>query len=263
MEKVQLGNHVIAYRDHGEGQPVVLLHGYCGSSDYFEEVLPQLVKQYRCIVPDLRGHGESGTPNNSCSISDMADDIVELLNHLGIQQASVFGHSLGGYLTLSIADRYPDRLHAFGLIHSTAYPDSDEAKEKRLRAVSTIQTEGIQPFVDALVPNLFAAENQETMVSKIDRVREIGYRTSPQGASNTAIAMKERPDLRHVLDEASVPVLLIAGEQDAVVPPDRTFTSDSPRVTQSLITDAGHMSMVEQPDEFLRALTRFMNNNVK
>ncbi|MCM3786361.1 alpha/beta hydrolase [Neobacillus mesonae] len=263
MEKVQLGSHVIAYRDHGEGQPVVLLHGFCGSSDYFEEILPQLMKQYRCIVPDLRGHGESGTPNSSCGIDEMADDIVELLNHLGIQQASIFGHSLGGYITLSIAARYPNRLETFGLIHSTAYPDSEEAKEKRLKAVSTIQTEGMNHFIDSLVPGLFAAEHQTTMVSKIDRIREIGYRTSPQGASNTAIAMRERSDLRHVLEQADVPVLLVAGEQDAVVPPERTFTADGPKITQAIIKGAGHMSMVEAPEELLRVLTDFLSSNVR
>lgn len=263
MKKMGPENQNIAYKDQGTGEPILLLHGFCGSSAYFEEILPELTSNYRCIVPDLRGHGESDAPNSSYSIDEMADDLIGLLNVLEIAKVTILGHSLGGYITLSIAERYPERVNAFGLIHSTAYPDSEEAKEKRLKAVSTIQSQGIQYFVDSLVPGLFAEENRESMSSVIDKIQEIGYRTSPLGAANTAMAMRERADRRHVLEESQVPVLLVAGESDAVVPPDRTFTADGDKVTQALIPDAGHMSMVEAPDELARVILEFMNKNVK
>lgn len=263
MEKMELGNQNIAYKDQGAGEAILLLHGFCGSSAYFDEILPELTANYRCIVPDLRGHGQSDAPNSSYSIDQMADDVMGVLNALELAKVSVFGHSLGGYITLSIAERYPERVKAFGLVHSTAYPDSEEAKEKRLAAVSTIQTQGIQSFVDSLVPGLFAEENRERMSTVIDKIQEIGYRTSPLGATSTAIAMRERPDRRHVLEDSIVPVLLIAGESDGVVPPDRTFTADGEGVTQALIRGAGHMSMVEAPDELTRVILEFMNKNVK
>ncbi|WIV18685.1 alpha/beta hydrolase [Paenibacillus polygoni] len=263
MKKVELGNQNIAYKDQGAGEAVLLLHGFCGSSAYFDEILPELTANYRCIVPDLRGHGQSDAPNSSYSIDQMADDVIGVLNALELAKVSVFGHSLGGYITLSIAERYPERVKAFGLVHSTAYPDSEEAKEKRLAAVSTIQSKGIQNFVDSLVPGLFAEENREQMSSVIDKIQEIGYRTSPLGASSTAIAMRERPDRRHVLEKSSVPVLLIAGESDGVVPPDRTFTAEGEGVTQALIRGAGHMSMVEAPDELTRVILEFLDKNIK
>ena len=263
MEKIELENQNIAYKDQGAGEPILLLHGFCGSSAYFDKILPELTSNYRCVVPDLRGHGESDAPNSSYSIDQMADDMIGVLDVLEIDKVSVFGHSLGGYITLSLAERYPDRIKAFGLIHSTAYPDSEEAKEKRLTAVSTIQSQGIQNFVDSLIPGLFAEGNRERMSSVIDKIQEIGYRTSPQGAANTAIAMRERPDRRYVLEKLSIPVLLVAGESDGVVPPDRTFTADGEGVTQALISDAGHMSMVEAPDELVQVILEFMNKNVK
>ncbi|WP_211749955.1 alpha/beta hydrolase [Paenibacillus sp. Marseille-Q4541] len=263
MEKIELGNQKIAYNDHGEGETILLLHGFCGSSAYFEEILPKLAQNYRCLVPDLRGHGESDAPNSSYSIDQMADDMIGVLDALGIGKASVLGHSLGGYIALSIAERYPDRLHALGLVHSTAYPDSEEAKEKRLKAVSVIQSQGIQSFVDSLVPGLFAEEHRESMSSTVDKIQEIGYRTAPQGAANTAIAMRERPDRRHVLEKAAIPLLLVAGEADNVVPPERTFTVEGEGVTQALIKGAGHMSMVEAPDALVQIISDFMDKNVK
>lgn len=263
MEKIQLENQCIAYKDRGTGEPVMLIHGFCGSSAYFNEICPELSEKYRLLVPDLRGHGESDAPNSNYSIDQMADDMVELLDALEIDQVSVFGHSLGGYIALSMAERFPERVKAFGLIHSTAYPDSEEAKEKRLKAVSSIQSEGVQHFVDSLVPGLFAEGNRESMACTIDKMQEIGYRTSPQGAANTAIAMRERPDRRHVIAESAVPVLLIAGEADGVVPPERTFTADGENITQVLIKGAGHMSMVEAPEQLIRVISDFVDNMLK
>lgn len=104
-------------------------------------------------------------------------------------------------------------MNAFGLIHSTAYPDSEEAKEKRLRAVSTIQTEGIVNFVDGLVPGLFAPEHVESLSKQVTRVKEIGYQTAPQGAVGAALAMRERPDRRDVLSATPLPVLAGSGRE--------------------------------------------------
>ncbi|GAA0137332.1 alpha/beta hydrolase [Paenibacillus sp. YSY-4.3] len=260
MEKLTISGTTISYEDQGEGNVLVLLHGFCGSSGYWEQVMPLLSKQIRVIAPDLRGHGLSDAPLGAYTIEQMADDVAGLLEELAVDRYTLLGHSLGGYVTLSLAQRYAGRLNGFGLVHSTAYPDSEEAKEKRLQAVSVIGTEGITPFVDGLVPGLFAPANAASHEAALDRVKEIGYKTPPQGASGTALAMRERIDRRDVLSATTLPILLVAGEDDRLIPIDRTFTTDGSNVTKAVIKGAGHMSMYEAPEQLAVVINDFLRH---
>lgn len=259
MEKVTVGGFTMAYEQQGQGEAVVLLHGYCGSSAYWEKVGPLLAGSYRVITPDLRGHGSSDAPMGAYTIEQMADDVAELMEALNVKKYTVLGHSMGGYVTLSLAQRYSDRLNGFGLIHSTAYPDTEEAKEKRLQAVATIGTEGITAFVDGMVPGLFAPELRDKLASEVDRVKEIGYRTPPQGASGAAMAMRERIDRRDVLSATVLPVLLVAGENDQLIPMQRTFTTEGASVTKAVIKGAGHLSMYEAPEQIAAVISDFLS----
>lgn len=258
MEKVLCDGNTICYSDQGQGEPIVLLHGFCGSSEYWDKVVPLLTDHYRCIVPDLRGHGSSDAPMGAYTIEQMADDVVHLLDALELSKVTLLGHSLGGYITLSFAQRYASRLNGFGLIHSTAFPDSEEAKEKRLLAVGAIQTDGIMPFVDNMIPTLFAPDHVDARPEWIHIAKEIGYRTPPQGATGAAMAMRERRDCRDVLSATVLPVLLVAGEQDGIISPEKTFTVDQPNVTQVTIAGVGHMSMLEAPDLLADSILSFM-----
>lgn len=255
MENVRCEGNNICYSDQGQGEVIVLLHGFCGSSAYFEQVIPLLSGSYRVIAPDLRGHGASDAPLGAYSIDQMANDVLALLNALEISEVYLLGHSLGGYITLSFAQRYASRLKGFGLIHSTGYPDSEEAREKRLQSVSTIQNDGITAFVDALVPGLFAPGAAPQL---LERAKEIGYKTAPQGAAGAALAMRERPDRRDVISASALPVLLVAGAEDGLVPAERTFTSDKANVTKATISGAGHMSMYEAPERLSEIIREFV-----
>ncbi|MGG6313949.1 alpha/beta fold hydrolase [Paenibacillus macerans] len=258
MDKITVNGSTIAYEQQGQGETVVLLHGFCGSSAYWEKVQPLLADQYQVIAPDLRGHGGSHAPLGAYSIEQMADDVAGLLEALGIAKYTLLGHSMGGYVALSLAQRYASRLNAYGLIHSTGFPDSDEAKEKRVQAVSLIRSEGITKFVDGLVPGLFSPDTVDKLQSEVDRVKEIGYRTPPQGAAGAALAMRERADRRDVMDDPVLPLLLVAGENDAVVPMARLFTAEGPHVTKAVIKGAGHMSMYEAPEQLYAVLSDFL-----
>lgn len=255
MENIRCEGNNICYSDQGSGEVIVLLHGFCGSSSYFEQVIPYLSGRYRVIAPDLRGHGASDAPLGAYTIEQMADDVLSLLDALEISKCYLLGHSLGGYITLSFAQRHSARLKGFGLIHSTGYPDSEEAKEKRLKSVSQIRSEGITDFVDQLVPGLFAPDAAPQL---LQRAKEIGYRTPPQGAVGAALAMRERPDRRDVISASALPVLLIAGDQDAIVTPERAFTADKPNVTKATISGAGHMSMFEAPERLAEIIKDFV-----
>lgn len=260
MENVRCEGSNICYSDQGKGEVIVLLHGFCGSSEYWEKVIPLLTANYRVIAPDLRGHGASDAPLGAYTIEQMADDVLSVLDALEIPECYLLGHSLGGYITLSFAQRYASRLKGFGLIHSSGYPDSEEARENRLKSVSTINNEGIFAFVDQLVPGLFAPGAAPQL---LERAKEIGYKTPPQGAVGAAMAMRERPDRRDVISATTLPVLLVAGAEDSKVSPERTFTSDNPNVTKATISGVGHMSMLEAPERLSQIIKDFMHAPVQ
>lgn len=250
----------LAYREIGSGRPVVLLHGFCGSSSYWDELIPLLDGQCRLLVPDLPGHGQSSLPPASFSIEAYADTISQLLAQKGIEQAVWLGHSLGGYITLAAAERQPERVSAFGLVHSTAFPDDPSGKEGRLKAIQTIQQSGIDAFVDGLVPKLFAPGGVDKHPQWVTRTKQIGYGTNPQGAIRALEAMRERPDRRHVLEGTTTPVLLVAGSADQIISSDKTFTVSGDLIRHRLIAGAGHMSMLEAPAQLAAEISVFLDS---
>jgi pimeloyl-ACP methyl ester carboxylesterase len=245
-----------------DGKPVlVLLHGYCGSSAYWEKVTESLAQVTRVIAPDARGHGASSAPAADVyEMESFADDLEALLSHLGVQSAILLGHSLGGYITLSYAERYPSRLAGFGLVHSTPRPDSEAARQNRDKAADALRKDGIKPFVDGLIPKLFAADHLDSLAEEIQRCKDIGLATDSRAAAATALGMKARPDRSETISGASVPVLLLAGLKDGVVPPESTFSAGGDHVVRAEIAEAGHMSMMERPDYFVAEVKAFLSS---
>lgn len=240
---------------------VVLLHGYCGSSAYWEQVVTSLSEEARIIALDLRGHGRSSDETGTEETNAMelyADDLAAMLDQLEITKACVLGHSLGGYITLAFAERYSEKLSAFGLVHSTSLPDGDAAKENRDNAVAAIKKDGVASFVEGLVPKLYAPDNKIAMPEQVENSIAIGKGTSSAGAIGAAKGMKVRPDRTEVLKQTKLPLLLLAGEQDQIIPAERTFLVEGSHVTQVKLADAGHMGMIEQPEAFSEAVLGFI-----
>ncbi|TDG00352.1 alpha/beta fold hydrolase [Paenibacillus piri] len=258
-KRIEQGGMTFAYKEQGEGQAVVLLHGFCGSSDYWNELLPLLPYHYRFIAPDLRGHGRSSAPEGAYTMEQFAEDLVRLLQLLQAERPIVLGHSLGGYATLAFAEKHPQLLSAFGLIHSTAYPDSDAAKEGRLKGMATIRGQGLPVFIDGLIPKLFAPEHVKSMPEAVRSAVDIGLGTHPEGAVRTLEGMRTRPDRNRVLADAELPVLLVAGTHDQIVPPDRAFSVSGGTIMQREIDAAGHMSMVEAPRRLADIIVEFIS----
>ncbi|WP_409251138.1 alpha/beta fold hydrolase [Bacillus sp. SCS-153A] len=257
MDTQRVGMNELSYKDHGEGQTVILLHGFCGSSDYWEKVIP-LLDQFRVIAVDLRGHGESGIPEGGYSIEDMAKDINYFMDQKQLQDVYMFGHSLGGYVTLSFAKMFPDKLKGFGLIHSTPLPDDEQAKDKRTESIKKIDSEGMESFIDGLVPRLFNQDRLVELEAEVSKVKEIGYHTSPAGAKETLKAMRSREDFRSVIQNSSLPVLLAAGAKDAVVPPEKTFAADGTKVKKVVLENSGHMGLYEEPEKLSLEIKNFI-----
>lgn len=259
-QKVSLEGVELAYQQQGQGTTIVLLHGFCGSSAYWDKVLPLLPDDIRVIAPDLRGHGDSSAPDGTYTMEVFAADIVQLIGKLDAGKAIVLGHSLGGYVTLALADKQPELLKAFGLIHSTGFPDSEEGKAGRLKGIQTIQDKGLPAFIEGLIPKLFAPAHLESMPEAVQEAKRIGLSTSPQGAMATLEGMRTRPDRNDVLKQAKQPVLLVAGEHDQIIPAERTFVVDGGSVSQRKIDEVGHMSMMENPQALADVIVAFVRS---
>jgi 3-oxoadipate enol-lactonase len=258
MHTIQLKEIEMSYEDQGNGETIVLLHGFCGSSAYWKNVIPVLSQNYRVITPDLRGHGRSEVPLDTYSMEQMADDVKHLLDELQVSDAVMFGHSLGGYVTLAFAEKYPEVLTGFSLIHSTARPDDTAGKEGRLKAIGSIEDDGIKPFIDSLIPKLFAPDPIESMLEAVEYTKQIGYQTKPEGAIHTLEGMRERLDRNHVLRTSKVPILLVAGEKDQIIPVSKTFSVEGSHITPMKLKDVGHMSMLEAPKELTAIMENFL-----
>jgi pimeloyl-ACP methyl ester carboxylesterase len=262
IKNITLQKLTMAYIDEGVGKPIALLHGFCGSHQYWEKVIPELSKEYRVIAPDLPGHGNSTSTNEQYSIEAMAAIIKELLDDLKIKDVNLFGHSLGGYITLSFAERYGNQLNSFSLIHSTAFPDSEEAKKGREANIEKVIHQGIDTLIDGLVPKLFSPDNLNKHANDVEVTKKIGYLTSPEGAIGALKAMKDRPDRNNILENTTLPVLLLAGDHDQVIPYEKTFSVTKENIKHSLLKNAGHMSMFESHEQLISEIKSFLKMGV-
>ncbi|WP_285766178.1 alpha/beta hydrolase [Peribacillus sp. SI8-4] len=252
------GNSKLSYIETGKGNKTLLfIHGFCGSHEYWKDIISKLKDEFRIVAVDLRGHGESEPISASFSIEDMADDLAAVLEDLGIDQVYMFGHSLGGYVTLAFAERFPGKLSGFSLVHSTALPDDKAGKEGRLKSIETIEAKGVPAFVDGLVPKLFAHSDDP----RIQSAKEIGYKTSEGGAIGSLHAMRARVDRNHVLKETKLPVLLVAGEQDKIISAEKTFSVEGSHIQKVTLEGSGHMGMLETPRRLAEEIREFAEKN--
>lgn len=249
----------LTYSEAGQGTPVVLLHGFPLSCAIWHEQQQRLSVRYRVITPDLRGHGQSPAPAGVYEMEKMAGDVLALLDSLEISKAIIMGHSMGGYVTLAAWKLAPERFLALGLIDSQAGADTEEGRQNRYKVAEKVAAEGSKVMVEAMMPKLFAP-NLPVGESIIEQVRRIILNTQPVGIIGTLKGMAVRPDSVPMLPNLKIPVLLLTGDQDQIIPAEkaRTMASVIPRVTLTTIEHAGHMPMLEQPKATATAIRDFV-----
>ena len=258
----------IVYQDIGKGQPIVLLHGFGEDSCIWESQLESLSKEYRVIVPDLPGSGKSTMlNNNNAAIEDFATCIMELLVFAKIEKCILLGHSMGGYITLAFAEKYAFMLSAFGLIHSTAFADTEEKKETRLKSIQFLKEHDPFTFLKTSIPNLFSTKTKNDNETLITTLIERGRNFSSQALIQYCKAMMNRSDKTEVLRKTKLPVLFIMGEEDIAAPlVDLLKQVPLPTVsTIHILKDVGHMGMLEKPTDvtqFLLSFCRFVSQEI-
>jgi pimeloyl-ACP methyl ester carboxylesterase len=250
MNIITVNGIQLAYSRRGKGTPLVLIHGFPLDSSSWNEVAPLLEKDFDLVLPDLRGFGGSSALEKSCSISDMADDIAGLLDHLGIEKASLVGHSMGGYVALAFAKNHPQRVSGLGLMSSQAVGDSPERRDGRYKTAADVAEKGVGVVVEAMTSKLSANERVQAFV------RGVMERQSSAGVINALKAMADREDLLQFVSTPNFPLLLIHGDSDVLIPIDRSkeIKAVVPGAHFVELQGAGHMPMMEFPKEAAEGL---------
>jgi pimeloyl-ACP methyl ester carboxylesterase len=248
----------ISYRTLGKGPLVVLLHGFGEDGDVWKGQF-DLFPQHQLIVPDLPGTGKSEALDEM-SMESMAEAVKAVIDAEGGGKAVLIGHSMGGYITLAFAEKYPGTLKAFGLFHSTAFADSEEKKETRQKGIRFIQEHGPAEFLKTATPNLYAPQSKVAHPEWITEHLAATHNFSADTLVSYYMAMIDRPDRTAVLQESTVPVLFVMGRHDTAAPlQDVLKQCHLPRLSYIHILDeSGHMGMIEEKNKTAELLSAFV-----
>lgn len=248
-----------AYWAEGQGDAVLLLHGFAEDHSVWEHQTAYLRAHYRVIVPDLPGTGRSGL-TSPLSMESIAAFAWKALQAEGVESAVVIGHSMGGYVALAFAEAYPDAVEGLGLFSSTARPDTDEKRENRRKSIRIMQQYGVESFVTQLLPNMFAAEFRGKQVARIDNYMQQAIKIPMASMIAYYEAMIARPDRTAVLSGISKPVFFFVGKEDQAVPLENSMSQVVlPSVASIHIFDrVGHMGMLEVFEESSLLLHQFI-----
>ena len=262
MIRIHVRDIEMAYDEAGSGAPVVLLHGFPFNRSMWNEQIAALAPSFRVIAPDLRGHGETTVTKAPATMDELARDVVALMDALGISRAAVCGLSMGGYAALALCKMFPARVRALVFADTRAHADTQEAKDNREQQAQKALSEGMTAIADAMLPKLLSPATLARRSEVVERVREMIVNTNPQGAASAQRGMAQRFDHTASLSRILSPTLIIVGSEDAITPVTDAETMhreiDGSRL--EVIEGAGHVSNIEQPDSFNRALTTFLGD---
>jgi pimeloyl-ACP methyl ester carboxylesterase len=252
-------NKKIFYRSIGTGDPVMLVHGFGEDGNVWDKQVEHLRIKYHLIVPDLPGSGKSEMINDM-SMEGMAEVLHTIIHQENIDRCAVIGHSMGGYITLALVENYWNHVNAFGLFHSSAFPDTEEKKQTRKKGIEFIKQHGAFEFLKTATPNLFSQNSKEQIPNSIDEFINSLKEFTPQALIAYYNAMMDRPDRTSILKNTENPVLFIAGEHDNAIPlndvlkqchlPEKSYFH--------LLKKSGHMGMMEETETANRILEEFL-----
>ena len=249
----------IAFDDQGHGPAVVLLHPFPFDARIWTDQVRALIEAgYRVIALDCPGFGDSPAPPAHLSIAELGELTRELLDRLDIATAVPIGLSMGGYVALAFAQQHPDRLRALVLADTRAAADGPAAREGRATALATIREQGVDTYLQGSLPRLLAADATAETLAHALSLAERRQQTLEAGIA----ALRDRPDRTTALAAIACPTLVVAGARDQVTSPAemRAMAAEIPRSRYVEIARAGHLSNLEAPVEFNRAVLDFLRD---
>ena len=244
------------YRKMGKGTPVMLVHGYGENQHTWDAILKYLPKQFKYIIPDLPGFGNQPV-KDPVTMELFAKYLDDILVKEKIKKVILLGHSMGGYVTIAFAKKYPEKLKAIGLLHSHVYADSEEQIAARKKAIAFIKKNGAIIYLKDFVKNLFAATTNKKIIA--DHLATIIH-TTPEGLTASLNAMIKRKDTSAVLKSIQVPVLFLFGQEDKIMPLQKMLKQCAlpDQCTVEILEKSGHMGMLEETKRFGKIVGEFL-----
>lgn len=227
----------------------------------WDTLIPHLGDVFTVIRPNLPGHGDSAFPDSIQNMDGLADWLAHFLRYLNIRKCYLAGHSLGGYIALATAEKYPELFEAICLVHSTPISDNEEKKANRERAMQFIESNGGEGFIRTLIPDLFSEDfrkqNPQVVQASLDRA----LRTPDSTLLRMLSIMRNRPDRLNWLESGQVPVSAILGAQDNLIPCEYTASLmyHYPDSHVEVLHHSAHMGMLEEPQQVAKSLTLFLS----
>jgi len=263
--KMTVNNLTVSYNDEGPDDALIIIfiHGFPMNKSMWNAQVEEFENNYRVIAYDVRGHGGSDAGNENFSIELFVNDLICFMDALKIDSAVLCGLSMGGYIALNAVVNYHKRFSALILCDTNCTADTPESKIKRVKTVESITKTGVEKYADESLKNLFAPESFATIKEEIEDVRTMIINTSKPSLCKTLLALSARLETCDKLPDIKVPVLILVGKKDKITPPSVAQLMHE-RIKGSsihLIAHAGHLSNIENPYDFNKQLSKFMESS--
>ena len=254
--KLRVAGAELACEVTGTGPALLLLHAFPLGLSMWEPQAAALAASHQVIRFDCRGFGGSPPGDGLLTMERIADDAAGVLDRLGLASAVVGGVSMGGYAALAMVRRHPERIRALVLADTRAGADSPEARANRAAQAEKVRRDGASAIADAVLPKLLGATSHRERPELVARVRRTIEANPPHGIADALAGLAARADSTPTLREIRVPTLVVVGEEDVITP-----LADAEALQRGIagsrlvvIPRAGHLSSLENPDEFNRHL---------
>ncbi len=238
-----------------------MIHAFPLNSAMWEPQRAALAEHADIITPDLPGFGEQPRLDGEEFSMELAARFIEhSLDSQNIGRCVIAGLSMGGYIALACWRLFPERITGLILADTKASADSEEAREGRYKAAERIGGGEYDSYIDETLQRLLAESTRRERPNVVEAVRTIIYSSQPESIVPPLLGMAARPDSTPILPTISVPVALIFGEHDAITTVDegRAMEEAIPDATLTIISNAGHLANIENPEEFNSAVQRFL-----
>jgi pimeloyl-ACP methyl ester carboxylesterase len=239
-------SNIIHYQIVGNGKPLILIHGYFTDSRIWKNLVSLLESDFQLILVDLPGHGKSNTIQNINSMDFLAEIIYKLCLLLGVKYVRIAGHSMGGYVALAFADKYPEMLEGLFLINSHPFADNMAKTLARNREADIIESGKKHLLLMSFADKNFCLENQQDLKPEIDVVNKISYDQPVSGMLADLAGMMTRPDRNDVINNTRYPVYFIVGENDDKIPLKKIESIGGKNINIFRLSNCGHFCMIEK-----------------
>lgn len=261
-ERIPIGEVTLNVVIRGEGEPVLLAHGFPLDHSMWEAQINVLAAEgYQVIAPDLRGFGDSDPAQGKTTMAQFADDLSRLLAKLNVTRPVTFcGLSMGGYIAWQFFQRHRTRLARLILCDTRANDDDEKVARGRLVMAAEVERFGVEKVPDTMLPKLLAPIALEKNLAVVESLRATILRQDPAGVAAAQRGMAERQNVVDLLPTIDVPTLVLCGEVDAITPTDvmQAIAADIPGAKYVEIAGAGHMAPMERAVEANTAILDFL-----